>query len=83
MDERTEGETLRRARDAVIAEAGRTPGSALARAFGIVAGRGGESRFDGLMADLSRERGRIEALASPALPGIEGGDAAIFRPRPG
>ena len=78
MDERTGGETLRRARDAVIAEAGRAPGSPLARALRIVARRGGESQFDGLMADLSRERGRIEALASPALPGIEAATQRYF-----
>ncbi|MDE0056977.1 MAG: double-strand break repair helicase AddA [Defluviicoccus sp.] len=78
MDERTEGETLRRARDAAIAEASRTPESALARAFAIVAGRGAESRFDELMAALSRERGRIEALAAPALPGIEASTHRYF-----
>ncbi|MCY4549104.1 MAG: double-strand break repair helicase AddA [Defluviicoccus sp.] len=78
MDERTQGETLRRARDAAIADASRAPDSPLARAFAIVAGRGGESRFDELMAALSRERGRIEALAARALPGIEAATQRFF-----
>ena len=71
MDERTEGETLRRARDAVIAEAGRNPDSPLARAFVTVAARGGESVFDGLMAALASGRDKVAVLAEKAFPNIE------------
>ena len=71
MDERTEGETLRRARDAVIVEAGRDPDSPLARAFVTVAARGGESGFDTLMAALASGREKVAALADRAFPNIE------------
>ncbi len=71
MDERTERELLQRARDAVIAEAARDPGSPLAGALGIVAERAGEGGFDALMGQLSRSRSKVEALAGKALPDIE------------
>ena len=71
MDERTEGQTLRRARDAVIAEAGLDRGTPLARAFTTVAARGGESDFDSLMAALSSDREKVAALARRAFPNIE------------
>ncbi len=71
MDERTEGETLRRARDAVIAEAGRDPDSPLARAFVTVAARGGESVFDSLMAALASGRDMVAVLAERAFPNVE------------
>ena len=71
MDERTEGETLRRARDAVIAEAGRDPDSPLARAFVTVAARGGESVFDSLMAALASGRDKVAVLAERAFPNVE------------
>ena len=78
MDERTEGETLRHARDAVIAEAGRIPDSALSRAFATVAVRGGESGFDGLMGSLSGDRDKVEALARGAFPDIEAATRSCF-----
>ena len=71
MDERTEGEMLRHARDAVIAETGRIADSRLSRAFATVAVRGGESGFDNLMGSLSGDGDRVEALARGAFPDIE------------
>ncbi len=78
MDERTEGETLRHARDAVIAEAGRIADSPLSRAFATVAVRGGESGFDSLMGSLSGDRDKVEALARGAVPDIEAATRSYF-----
>ena len=78
MDERTEGETLRRARDSVIARAGHAPDSPLARAFATIAARGGEAGFDGLMAILSGHRDKVEELAARALPNVEAATHAHF-----
>ena len=78
MDERTEGETLRHARDAVIAEAGRIADSRLSRAFATVAVRGGESGFDSLMGSLSGDRDKVEALARGAVPDIEAATRSYF-----
>ena len=83
MDERTEGETLRRARDAVIAEAGRDPDSPLARAFVTVAARGGESVFDGLMAALASGRDKVAVLAERAFPNVEAATHRHFGLDPG
>ena len=83
MDERTEGETLRRARDAVIAEAGRDPDSPLARAFVTVAARGGESVFDGLMAALASGRDKVAVLAERAFPNVEAATHRHFDLDPG
>ena len=83
MDERTEGETLRRARDAVIAEAGRDPDSPLARAFVTVAARGGESVFDSLMAALASGRDKVAVLAERAFPNVEAATHRHFGLEPG
>ena len=83
MDERTEGETLRRARDAVIAEAGREPDSPLARAFVTVAARGGESVFDSLMAALASGRDKVAVLAERAFPNVEAATHRHFGLEPG
>ncbi len=78
MDERTERETLRHARDAVIAEAGRIPDSALSGAFATVAVRGGEAGFDTLMTSLSGDRDKVEALARAAFPDIDAATRSYF-----
>ena len=78
MDERTEGETLRRARDSVIARAGHAPESPLARAFETIAARGGETGFDGLMATLSGHRDKVEDLAARAFPNVEAATHGYF-----
>ena len=83
MDERTEGETLRRARDAVIAEAGRDPDSPLARAFVTVAARGGENVFDSLMAALASGRDKVAVLAERAFPNVEAATHRHFGLDPG
>jgi ATP-dependent helicase/nuclease subunit A len=62
MDERTSGEALDAAREAVLMQARREPGAALAQALAIAVRHVHEASFAELLGELVRERARLDAL---------------------
>src|SRR5262249_14358933 len=62
LDERGSAELMAVAREDMLEVAGEREGSDLARALGVVSGRGNEQEFADLLGGLIRARGRILSL---------------------
>ena len=63
LDERSAAELMQDCRDAMLDRARRDPSGDLARALAVVTARTTEQGLDDLLAELMRERGRLQRLA--------------------